>query len=172
MAKWTKRNNPHVWSKKTMAKPKQAQIIRYSAPRVAQPIIRVSAPRAAPKKKHHRRKGGDGGGLNQQRLISLALGGAVFGFIEKSFGAQLPTLPVIGRAGTITLAACYRATRSVRRARLPAKRSGASCPKSAASPRKSEESRRRALLNVDHFSSAVPEGRIEHVTFRSCWLRT
>jgi|SRR6185369_2041214 len=107
MAKWTKRNNPHVWSKKTMAKPKQAQIIRYSAPRVAQPIIRVSAPRAAPKKKHHRRKGGDGGGLNQQRLISLALGGAVFGFIEKSFGAQLPTLPVIGRAGTITLAAFY-----------------------------------------------------------------
>lgn len=68
-------------------------------------IIRVSAPRAA-HKKHHRRHGG-GNALTSQRLISLALGGAVFGFVEKSFGASLPTLPLIGRAGTITLAAYY-----------------------------------------------------------------
>jgi hypothetical protein len=63
--------------------------------------------RSAPThKKHHRRRGG-GDTLSTQRLTSLALGGAAFGFIEKSFGAQLPTLPIIGRAGTITLIAYY-----------------------------------------------------------------
>src|SRR5215510_14673028 len=99
MAKWTKRNNPHTWGRKKGAMAKaRTSIIRYSAPRVAQPIIRVSAPRA-PKKKHHRSHGG-GDSLSQKRLVSLALGGAAFGFIEKSFGAQLPTLPIIGRAGT------------------------------------------------------------------------
>lgn len=81
-------------------------ITRYVAPRVSAPIIRVSAPRASHKKKH-RRHGGGGDHLSQQRLISLALGGAAFGFIEKSFGAQLPTLPIVGRAGTITLIAYY-----------------------------------------------------------------
>lgn len=91
-------------------KAKQAQIIRYAAPRSAAPIIRVSAPRAAPKKKHHRKKGTAGNGaVTQQGLINLALGGAVFGFIEKSFGAQLPTLPIVGRAGSITIAAFFMA---------------------------------------------------------------
>lgn len=108
MAKWTKRNNPHVWGRKkggAVAKTRSAQIIRYSAPRVAQPIIRVSAPRAAPKK-HHRRRG-SGGSLSTTKLFSVALGGALFGFIEKSFGAQLPTLPIVGRAGTITAIAYF-----------------------------------------------------------------
>jgi hypothetical protein len=107
---WTKRNNPHTWGKKKkgghVARTRSAQIIRYSAPRVAQPIV-IRAPRAATKKKTHHRKSHGGGALTQQRLISLALGGAAFGFIEKSFGAQIPTLPVVGRAGTITLAAYY-----------------------------------------------------------------
>ncbi len=109
MAKWTKRNNPHTWGRKkggSVAKTRSAQIIRYTAPRQVAPI--VIRTRAAPTKHHkkHRHHGG-GAALTQQRLISLALGGAVFGFIEKSFGAQLPTLPVVGRAGTITLAAYY-----------------------------------------------------------------
>src|SRR5882672_446428 len=109
MAKWSKRNNPHTWGRKkggAVAKTRSAQIIRYSAPRVAQPIIRVSAPRAAPKKKHHR-KGHGGGAMTTAKLFSVALGGALFGFIEKSFGAQLPTLPIVGRAGTITGIAYY-----------------------------------------------------------------
>ena len=45
--------------------------------------------------------------MSMQKLFSVALGGALFGFIEKSFGAQLPTLPVVGRAGTITGIAYY-----------------------------------------------------------------
>ncbi len=89
-----------------MAKTARTQIVRYSAPRQSAPIIRVSAPRAAPKKKHHRKKG-HSGSVTQQGLVSLALGGAIFGFLEKSFGAQIPTIPVIGRAGTITVAAYF-----------------------------------------------------------------
>src|SRR5258706_12190696 len=107
MAKWTKRNNPHTWGKKkggSVARTKTAQIIRYAPPRTVAPIIRVSAPRAAPKKKHHRHHAA-GGGLTKERLFSLALGGAAYGFIEKSFGPQLPTLPIVGRAGTITIGA-------------------------------------------------------------------
>jgi hypothetical protein len=105
MAKWTKRNNPHTWGKKkgAMARTK-TQIIRYAPPRTVAPIIRVSAPRAAPHKKKHHKHGG-GGALSQKHLMALAIGGALYGFIEKSFGAQLPTLPVVGRAGTITLGA-------------------------------------------------------------------
>lgn len=38
-------------------------------------------------------------------MFALGLGGAALGFIEKSF-PSLPTLPVIGRKGTIALA-CY-----------------------------------------------------------------
>ena len=39
-------------------------------------------------------------------MIGTAVGGLVYGFIEKSYGAQLPTLPLIGKSGTIALA-CY-----------------------------------------------------------------
>ena len=108
MAKWTKRNNPHTWGRKRSPVARtRTQIVRYSPPRVAAPIvIRTSGSRGSHKKKHHRRHGG-GDGLTQQKLVQLALGGAAFGFIEKSFGAQLPTLPIIGRAGTITLVAFY-----------------------------------------------------------------
>ena len=85
----------------------KTQIVRYTAPRTSAPIIIRSSPRTVHKKKHHRRHGGGADSLSTQRLISLALGGAAFGFIEKSFGPQLPTLPIIGRAGTITLIAYY-----------------------------------------------------------------
>ena len=110
MAKWTRANNPHTWSgKKKMAKRTSTSVVRYVAPRPSNPIIRVSAPRAPKKKRHHRSKGGHGGALTQTRMIELAVGGAAYGFIEKQFGAQLPTLPFIGRAGTLTLIAYYLA---------------------------------------------------------------
>lgn len=74
--------------------------------RAPAPVIRVSAPRSVTR--HRRRKGGGGGGtssLTTQRMFALGLGGAALGFIEKTF-PSLPTLPVIGRKGTIALA-CY-----------------------------------------------------------------
>jgi hypothetical protein len=106
MAKWTKRNNPHTWSG-GMSKTARTQIIRVPAARTSAPIIRVSAPRAAPKKHHRRRKGGVGGALTSQRMLEFAIGGAAFGFISKQFGDKLPTLPVIGRSGTIAIASYY-----------------------------------------------------------------
>src|SRR6267142_26466 len=107
MAKWTKRNNPHTWGrKKRMARSRTTSMVRYTAPRTVSPIIRVTAPRAV-HKKHHRHKGGHGGALTQSRMFEMALGGAAFGFIEKSFGASLPTLPIVGRSGTIAIAAYF-----------------------------------------------------------------
>lgn len=69
------------------------------------PIIRVSAPRAAKPKKHHRRRSSAGSHeLSQKTMLGSAIGGAALGFIEKSF-PNLPTVPLIGRKGTIALAA-------------------------------------------------------------------
>lgn len=74
--------------------------------RAPAPIIRVQAPRAAPhKKKGHRRRHSGSSSLSQQSMTSHALGGVVYGFIEKNFGKQLPTLPLVGRAGSIAIAA-------------------------------------------------------------------
>lgn len=71
-------------------------------------VIRVSAPRSVVR--HRRRRsgggGGGGGGLSVQRLIALGLGGMALGFIEKAI-PSLPTIPVLGRKGTIAVGAYY-----------------------------------------------------------------
>jgi hypothetical protein len=81
-------------------------IVRAIPVRTPAPIIRVSAP-APHKKKGHRRRhhSSNGGGLNQASMQSHAIGGFLYGVIEKNFGAQLPTLPLVGRAGSIAIAA-------------------------------------------------------------------
>jgi hypothetical protein len=64
------------------------------------PVIRVSAPRAAPKKKgHHRRKSEVGG---TQSLLMMVLGGVALGMLDKQ-GTKIPTVPMLGRAGTIAV---------------------------------------------------------------------
>lgn len=74
------------------------------------PIIKVSAPRAAPVRRRRgggRRRssgGGASGALTQQTLISAGIGGAGFGFLIKSF-PSLPTIPILGKAGTVALLA-------------------------------------------------------------------
>jgi len=91
-------------AKRTQSRSSTA-IVRAYPVRQAAPIIRVSAPRTT-KKKHHRRSrvGGGGGTLNQKTMMAAAIGGAVMGFVDKNF-PTLPTLPLLGRAGTIALAA-------------------------------------------------------------------
>jgi hypothetical protein len=80
----------------------RTQIIRA---RPVAPIIRVSAPRApAHHRKHHRRHSVGAAKVNQKTLMAAAVGGAVLGFVDKSF-PTLPTIPILGRAGTIALAA-------------------------------------------------------------------
>lgn len=82
--------------------------------RAAAPIIKVSAPRAAPVTRRRRRRvggrasgGGGGGGFKHQ--IGAGIGGFVFGYIESKF-PNLPTLPVVGRAGTVAIA-CHFLTK-------------------------------------------------------------
>lgn len=43
-------------------------------------------------------------------MLGAAIGGAVFGFIEKTF-PTLPTLPILGRAGTVAVAGYFLAKR-------------------------------------------------------------
>jgi hypothetical protein len=88
--------------------------------RSAPQTIRVSVPRAAPIKarrrsrRHHGGGGGRGigsggatGAMSLNKSGSLALGGFVYGYIEKTFGPQLPALPLIGKTGAIALAAYF-----------------------------------------------------------------
>ncbi len=88
--------------------------------RASAPIIRVSAPRAAPVKRHHKRRGvshGSGkfgsatGAMTPTKSGSLALGGFIYGFIEKNF-PQIPTLPVIGKSGAIAIIAYFAGGKS------------------------------------------------------------
>lgn len=98
--------------KKTQA-PSRAIVIRERSPA---PIIRMSAPRAAPVKKHKRKRGGGGGGsksigsatgaMSATKSGGLALGGFIYGYIEKNV-PQVPTLPLIGKSGAIALIAYF-----------------------------------------------------------------
>jgi len=80
-------------------------MVRYlPAPRQQMPIIKVSAPRAAPKaKKHHRRHAG---GSSKKKVIAVAVAGYVMGHIDKA-GTAIPTVPMLGRAGTIAAVAYF-----------------------------------------------------------------
>jgi hypothetical protein len=90
--------------------------------RSAPQTIKVSVPRAAPiraktrRRRHHsgggsRSRGFGGGGatgaMSFNKSGSLALGGFIYGYIEKTFGPQLPALPLIGKTGAIALAAFF-----------------------------------------------------------------
>jgi len=89
-------------------------IVRAVPVRTAAPIIRVTTPRAATTKKkskgrrHHAHASAH---VNQKTIMAAAIGGAVLGFVDKSF-PTLPTLPYIGRAGTIAIAAWALSGRS------------------------------------------------------------
>jgi hypothetical protein len=93
-----------------MAKRKSAsmQIVRVPQTRPVAPVIRIAAPRTAgvvKHKKHTRRRSSNSAGSGKT-LIGTAVGGAVLGFIEKQF-PTLPTVPLLGRAGTIAVAAHF-----------------------------------------------------------------
>jgi len=79
-------------------------IVRAFPVRSPAPVIRIAAPRALPAKKTHRRRGAASTGITGKTLIGAGIGGAALGFIEKTF-PNLPTMPIIGRTGTIAIAA-------------------------------------------------------------------
>lgn len=43
--------------------------------------------------------------------MGSAIGGFVYGFVEKQWGAQIPSLPVVGKSGAIALACHFLAPR-------------------------------------------------------------
>ena len=56
------------------------------------------------RRRTYRRRGGGGSdGSFKNRLIGTAMGGLGYGLIEKHFGAQIPTVPLIGKSGTIAI---------------------------------------------------------------------
>lgn len=57
------------------------------------------------KKKHHHRRGGGAG--KKPDMMNAALAGFIISYIEKNYGAQLPSIPVLGDTGTIALLAYY-----------------------------------------------------------------
>jgi hypothetical protein len=87
--------------------------------RASAPVIKVSAPRAAPVKRTKRRRAHSGGGggrgigggatgaMTPTRSGALALGGFIYGFLEKQFGSQIPSLPIVGKSGAIALGAYF-----------------------------------------------------------------
>jgi hypothetical protein len=84
-------------------------LARYSHPyRTAAPIV-VRVPSGVTKhkgKKHHRR----GGSMSSEKvLMGLAIGGFVMGYLDKpgGLGANIPTIPILGKAGTIAVAAHF-----------------------------------------------------------------
>ena len=86
-----------------------AQIVRVPTPvfqRQPAQVIQIRSSRAStprkPKRHHRRRSSSSGGAVSPKSILGVAIGGAIFGFVEKQFPG-LPTLPVIGRAGTIAV---------------------------------------------------------------------
>lgn len=83
--------------------------------KAAAPIIRVSAPRAAPRRKATRRRRSGGGsrglsvgGIISSEAIQMAIGGAMYGYAVKSgIVDKLPAIPVLGRTGTAAILLDY-----------------------------------------------------------------
>jgi hypothetical protein len=76
------------------------------------PIIKVSAPRAAPVRRRSRRSGGGRsggvGGIVSNESLQMAIGGAIYGYAVKSgIVAKLPAIPVLGRTGTAAIILDY-----------------------------------------------------------------
>lgn len=87
-------------------KTKTKEIIKYR-PRPTQEII-VRAPRAAAKPKHKGKGRGKGRQSSEKVLMGLCVGGLALGYFDKSGTTfPIPTIPVLGKAGTIAVIAHF-----------------------------------------------------------------
>lgn len=76
-----------------------------SAPRVGGGpvvVVRENIKSAGRRFARHRDTGAGGAGF-QKQMQGMALGGFGVGLIEKNFGNKIPTVPALGRKGTIAL---------------------------------------------------------------------
>lgn len=87
-----------------MAKTKHSTaMVPYRMPMAAAPVVikeRTRTVQSKSKKKHHHRSRGIS---SEKVLMGMALGGYALGFVDKQ-GTSIPTIPMLGRAGTIALA--------------------------------------------------------------------
>jgi hypothetical protein len=96
-----------VMAKRTKHKTRALALYRPSMPK---PIV-IRTTKVVKAKKHHhgRRHHGMGfglGGLMSHQRLGIVAGALAFGFLEKqALFASLPSLPMIGKSGTIGLAA-------------------------------------------------------------------
>lgn len=65
-------------------------------------VVRETAGRIGRRVGRHRASGAEGTGL-QKRMQRGAMGGFGVGMVEKHFGAQLPSIPYVGKKGAIAL---------------------------------------------------------------------
>jgi hypothetical protein len=86
----------------------RTEIIRMPAAKPQTIVVRQAAPAAKHKPKTHRRRGGGGGGGGDfmGTVGEPALAGLVLGYINKN-QTNIPTLPGVGRAGTLALACWF-----------------------------------------------------------------
>ncbi len=93
-----------------MAKPTSINTYRVPASsRMAAPIIKVSAPRAAPPKKTRRapRRSG-GGGDSEKSMVGLGVAAGLIGLAKKSgYLSKLPEVPFVGRIGAAGIIAHF-----------------------------------------------------------------
>ncbi len=96
-----------------MAKSKTRHaIVRYRAPAAARPIVIRTHSKPAKKKHHRRRSGGGGIGIGGGhgivgRAMPYLLGGGIVGFIDKQASLPIPTIPVLGKMGTVAALAWF-----------------------------------------------------------------
>lgn len=88
--------------KRTQVRTQVVQPKRSSGGGGAVVVVRETAGRVGRAVRRSRATGGEAAGL-QKRMQASAIGGFGVGFIEKQFGAQIPSLPVIGRKGAIAM---------------------------------------------------------------------
>jgi hypothetical protein len=94
----------------TVSRPKSGVVV-VSTP-AATPVRRrrARAPvrRAAPRR---RRRSSSTGGRSDKgyrdELFGVAIGGFGFGWLMKHYGTQIPSLPLVGRSGTVALASYF-----------------------------------------------------------------
>lgn len=95
---------------------KTKTVTRFIPRIVPPPAIRISVPKSGGGKAKGKRRsggrrakaggilGGTAGPMSMQKTGALALGGFLYGYIEKSF-PQIPALPVVGKSGAIAIGA-------------------------------------------------------------------
>lgn len=106
---------PLGMAKSSAAKSANVRIIRMPPP--PPPVLRIASPPPARRRRAatakpvvHRKKGhrvSTSTPLNAKHLFGIGVGGLALGYIEKHWGATLPTMPVVGRKGTIAIAAYF-----------------------------------------------------------------